>query len=418
MDNSNTLGILFYIRKDKKRSDNTIPIFLRITVNGERAELSVKRNVLEDKWDEKASRVKGNSENARTINTALDKWKNRVYKAQETLIDDDEVVTATAIKTILDGNYKQQHTLIEAFDTYIAYIKSLEGKDYAPATIKRYETTKDHMIRFIGLQYGLTDIRLRKLDHAFIRELELYFRNKRKCNHNTTVKYIKNLKAVVNDAIKAGWLIKDPFMSYKITLDEVKRDRLTADELKAIEELDIKITRLELVRDLFVFSCYTGLAYVDLSKLQQDNLSIGIDRNTWIVIDRQKTDTHSQIPLLPKAEELIAKYDEYSDDAKKGCLFPMLTNQKLNAYLKEIADLAEIDKNLTFHLARHTFATTVTLSNDVPIETVSKMLGHKSIRTTQIYAKVVERKVSDDMEKLRKKLEEDNNETKKKKNGL
>ncbi len=417
MDRASSLGILFYVRKDKARNDETVPIFLRISVDGKRAEISTRRHIHPDNWIETGQKAKGYSEDARTINEALDNWKKRVLKARDTLIDKDEEVSAETIKAMLDGKYKNQHTLMEAFDKYLEYIRSLVGKEYAPATIKRYETTKGHLGKFLKYKFDLSDIRLSKLDHNFARDLELYFRNKRNCNHNTTAKYIKNLKAVVNDALRSGWLDRDPFINYKIKLEEVERERITQEELDAIENLDLKVKRLDLVRDLFVFSCYTGLAYVDLAKLTECDLEIGIDGNTWIVINRQKTKTQAKIPILPPAEKIINKYKDYSNDVKKGRLLPVLSNQKLNSYLKEISDKAEINKNITFHLARHTFATTVTLANDVPIETVMKMLAHKDIRTTQIYAKVVDRKVSNDMTDLTKKLVKKSNKSKKKKNG-
>jgi site-specific recombinase XerD len=408
MVRASTFGILFYIRKDKTRANETVPIFLRITIDGKRAALSTRRYIHPDKWNEKAQKAKGNGEEAQTINYALDDWKKRALQARDTLLNDDEIVTATAIKNVLDGNYKKQHTLLEAFEKYIAYIKSLKKKKYAPSTIVRYETTKSHVSDFLEHQYQLNDIRLRKLTIEFVRNLEVYFLTVKKCNQNTSYKYIKNLKAVVNNAIMKGWLNKDPFFGYKIELEEVKRDQLTQEELDAIEGLDIDIKRLDLVRDLFVFSCYTGLAYVDLAKLTAENIKLGIEGIKLIKIPREKTGVESVIPLLPQAERIIDKYKDIPEDVKKGRLLPVLSNQKLNAYLKEIADLAEIGKNLTFHLARHTFATTITLSNDVPIETVSRMLGHKRISTTQIYGKITDKKVSKDMAALRNKLDKDN----------
>jgi site-specific recombinase XerD len=416
MKRASSLGILFYVRKDKARIDRAVPIFLRITVDGKKAEISTKRYIHPDKWIGSGQKAKGYGEEARAINEALDYWKKRVLKIRDTLFDKDEEVTAEAIKTMLDGKYKNQHTLMEAFDKYIDYISSLLGKGYAPATIKRYKTTKGHLEKFLKYKFNLSDIRLSKLDHNFARDLELFFRIKRSCNHNTSAKYIKNLKAVVNEALKSGWLDRDPFINYKIKLEEVERERLTQEELEAIENLDLELKRLDLVRDLFVFSCYTGLAYADLAKLTKNDLFIGIDGNTWIVINRKKTDTQAKIPILPQAEKIINKYKDYPDEVKKGRLLPVLSNQKLNSYLKEISDKGEIHKNITFHLARHTFATTVTLANGVPIETVSKMLAHKDIRTTQLYAKVVDRKVSKDMLALRDKLSK--NETKKKQNEI
>lgn len=204
----------------------------------------------------------------------------------------------------------------------------------------------------------------------------------------------------MNLAIKNDWLNKDPFINFSAKIKPVKREYLTQEELARIEELDIGIRRLYTVRDVFVFSCYTGLAYVDIEKLTPDNLVKGIDGKLWIQTFRQKTDTKSNIPLLSPALLILEKYSDDPETTNSGSLLPVNSNQKMNAYLKEIGTLAGINKILTFHLARHTFATTITLANGVPIESVSEMLGHKSIRTTQIYAKVIDKKVSEDMSKL------------------
>jgi site-specific recombinase XerD len=235
--------------------------------------------------------------------------------------------------------------------------------------------------------------------------LEHYLKTVRNCNHNTTIKYIKNLKKIVNLAIKNDWLSKNPFIRFEGKIKAVKREYLTAEELQKIIELRIKIPRLDQIRDVFVFSCYTGLAYIDVANLTQDNIVRGIDGEWWIFTQRIKTENKSNVPLLPMALSIIQKYKIDPESLNKEMLLPVISNQKLNAYLKEIATLAGINKNLTFHLARHTFATTVTLANGVPIESVSEMLGHKSIRTTQIYAKVIEKKVSEDMKILKDKLE-------------
>ena len=209
---------------------------------------------------------------------------------------------------------------------------------------------------------------------------------------------------MVNMAITMDWLVKDPFAKYKQHFDKVERFYLTKEELSAIENKKFSIERLQTVKDLFLFSCYTGLAYIDTMNLTAGNIVKGIDGNDWLITSRQKTDTDVRIPLLPQAEELIKKYHNHPKAVNYGTLFPVISNQKMNAYLKEIADLCNINKAITFHIARHTFATTVTLSNGVPIESVSKMLGHTTIRSTQVYAKVVEQKLSEDMQNLKKRM--------------
>jgi site-specific recombinase XerD len=209
---------------------------------------------------------------------------------------------------------------------------------------------------------------------------------------------------MINMAVRMGWIEKDPFSLFKAKFIKKGREFLTKDELNTIEKRDFEIERLQMVKNIFVFSCYTGLAYIDVMRLTPDNVRKGIDGMNWIYTQREKTSTPVRVPILKKAQKIIDIYKNHPRSKVKGTLFPNFSNQKLNSYLKEIADLCGIKKNLTFHIARHTFATTVTLSNGVPIESVSKMLGHTDLRTTQIYAKVVEKKISDDMTLLQRKL--------------
>jgi site-specific recombinase XerD len=259
----------------------------------------------------------------------------------------------------------------------------------------------EHIKRFLKQEYNLADIPLSELNYEFVTTLDKYFRLDRKCNHNTTAKYIKNLKKIINLAIKLNWLDKDPFLHYQIKTKPVERGFLTQQELDRIINYRFSTQRLELVADLFIFSCYTGLAYIDIKKLPQDAIVTGIDACQWLSVQRQKTGTTSNIPLLPPALRIIEKYKDHPLSSSSGKLLPVLSNQKLNSYLKEIADLCNINKNLTFHLARHTFATSVTLANGISMEAVSKMLGHQSVRTTQIYSKIVESQISNEMQKLR-----------------
>jgi site-specific recombinase XerD len=223
--------------------------------------------------------------------------------------------------------------------------------------------------------------------------------------NNTVMKHIERFRKMINVAIRMEWLERDPFAAYQQKFERVEREYLSKEELAKIEFRDLKIVRLQWVRDLFVFSCYTGLAYIDVMRLTPGNITKGMDGELWLITNRQKTSNPVRVPLLPKALEIIDQYKGHPRALAEGTLFPNISNQKLNSYLKEIADLCDINKNLTFHLARHTFATTVTLTNGVPIESVSKMLGHSTITTTQIYAKVIEKKLSDDMKDLKQKLQ-------------
>ena len=283
-------------------------------------------------------------------------------------------------------------------------MEKLLGRGYSQGTLQRYQTTFKHLSDFIEIQYKVSDISLNNIDHKFITDFEFYLKTVRNCAHNTAIKYVKNFKKIVRQALANEWIKKDPFINYKPKPKEVIREFLTEDEVQRITEKKLHSERLDQVRDIFVFCCFTGLAYIDVKKLTQDKLVLGIDGDKWIKINRKKTETQSSIPLLPQALEIISKYKDHPESVSKGVLLPVLSNQKYNSYLKEIADLCGISKNLTTHLARHTFATTITLSNGVSIESVSKMLGHKSIKITQHYAKVIDRKVSEDMKVLRQKF--------------
>ena len=281
----------------------------------------------------------------------------------------------------------------------------LVGKEYSASTLTRYKTTLQHVVKFMQKKYSMNDISINMLNHAFITDFNFFLRTEHKCNNNSAVKYIKNFRKVVRICLSNGWLDKDPFIQFKARVKEVERVFLSQEELEILRTKVFSIQRINQVKDLFVFSCYTGLAYVDAKNLTVENIVLGIDGSYWIHTHRKKTDTPSHIPLLPPAMVIIEKYRNLPKAGKGPFLLPLLSNQKMNAYLKEIADLCEIKKVLTFHIARHTFATTVTLNNDVPLESVSKMLGHKSIRTTQHYAKILDKKVSHDMQLLRTKFE-------------
>jgi integrase len=218
------------------------------------------------------------------------------------------------------------------------------------------------------------------------------------------MKHIQRFRKIITLAYHLEWIERDPFVRWKPIFEKRQTEFLSANELSNLKTYYFPVERLDRVRDLFVFSCYTGLAYADLIRLNPDNVTIGIDGTNCIITRRQKTKTTVRIPILQKAQDLIDKYKRHPITQVTETLFPVITNEKLNLYLKEVADAVGIKKNLTFHMARHTFATTITLSNDVPIETVSKLLGHTKLTTTQIYAKVIEKKVSEDMQVLRKKL--------------
>ena len=284
-------------------------------------------------------------------------------------------------------------------------MKELVGSEFAVGTYTRYETTLKHVKAFLLYQFKTEDILLKKLNLSFITDFEFYMRKERGCNNNSAIKYIKNVRKVINLAIKQNWLVTDPFKSFDGKVKQVKTTFLTQEELDTLENKEFAVKRLEEIRDVFLFCCYTGYAYVDVSQLTQDDVITKLDGSAWIYHERQKTGVNQNVPLLPRALEIVKKYCDHPQCKAENRLLPVKSNQKMNAYLKEIQTLCSISKNLTTHLARHTFATTVTLSNGVPLETVSKLLGHSEIKMTQHYAKVIEKKLGDDMSVLREKLQ-------------
>jgi site-specific recombinase XerD len=395
------ISVLFYLKKGNMNIKGEVPVQLRITVNGKRLEMSTDRMVNPDLWIQGSNSVKGTKEEGRVLNTFLNNLETNVYKAINTLELSGKEVTLNALRAVLKGDDQQSHTLINLFKYHNTRMKSLVGIDFAIGTYKRYVVTLGKVEAFLKNQFKKDDIRIDDLDHAFITNFEFYLKTIDKIQNNTAMKYIKNLKKVVRIAIENEWLDRDPFIRFKCTYKDPNRKYLSESELKSLESKSFQVQRLDQVRDMFVFSCYTGLAYADMDALTPADVKFGIDGERWITTYRQKTDSRSSIPLLPKAVAIINKYKDHPESNNTGKLLPVLSNQKLNAYLKEIATVCGITKNLTFHTARHTFATTVTLTNGVPIETVSRMLGHTNIKTTQIYSKVVDSKVSNDMQNLK-----------------
>ncbi|MEX2371194.1 MAG: site-specific integrase [Bacteroidales bacterium] len=417
MNQRQTLSILFYLRRDKKTRNGEVPIYMRITVNGKRSEMAIHRLIHPNRWNNEGGHGRGSKTEIKLLNEFLDLQRSKVYEAQRDLIEENKPVTALTIRNRVQGKSDAKHTLFSVFSYHNKLMEEQVPAEYSPTTLTRYKTTLKHIQEFVKYKYKVEDLFLSQLNHEFVSSLDHYFKINKKCNHNTSAKYIKNLKKVINLALKNDWISRDPFINYSAKIKPVKREYLTWEELKFIEEVELSVERLARVRDVFVFTCYTGLAYVDVERLTPENIEIGIDGESWVKVERHKTKTRSSIMLLPMALEIIEKYSLSPDIISAGKLLPVISNQRMNAYLKEIANMAGIKKNLTCHLARHTFATTVTLAQGVPIESVSEMLGHKSMRTTQIYAKVIDKKVSEDMIKLRTRMLEESIENRKDSNG-
>ena len=401
-----TISVTFFARKDRTTDDGLKPVFMRISLMNKRLTLATKIFVKQHEWSDQNGKLKTNSEEARRVNKNLEAFKMKAFDYQRELMHEGKAVTLESMKAKWYGlTLEKARMLMDVFKEHNEQMKALIGQEFSPLTFERYETSYRHTLEFMKWKYQIEDIDIKQLNYEFISNYEFWLKSVRKCDHNTSVKYLSNFKKIVHICIKHGWLDKDPFVGFKMTKREVERPFLVEEELTRIFDENFKMPRLRQVRDIFIFCCYTGLAYADVKKLTREEISTGIDGKKWIWTSRQKTDSATRVPLMARALEILERYKDDPQCVNQGRLLPVLSNQKMNSYLTEIADACSITKKMTFHTARHTFATTVTLSNGVPIETVGKMLGHKNLKTTQHYARILDLKVSEDMNNLRKILE-------------
>ena len=402
---SNIMSITFLLKKFRTDTMGFAPLYVRITINKERAEFSLKCTVEKSKWIKSAGIARGTTDDVKALNNLINTVKGKLNAQYSELLALKKNVTAEDVKNAYFGIKQKGKLLVSVFEHHNKQMKGLVGKDFAPGTLERYSAALTHIKNFLKDKFKQKDIELKDINLQFITDLEYYLKDTKNLSHNSAIKYITNFKKIIRISLGNGWIEKDPFINYKIQLKEVQREYLTEAEIQKIINKTFTTSRIEQIRDVFIFCCYTGLAYADVKKLSKEHIIKGIDEVSWIRINRTKTDTRSSIPLLPIPLAIMEKYSTHPKCINQNRLFPVCTNQKINEYLKEIASLCGIGKTITFHIARHTFATTVTLTNNVPIESVSKMLGHKSIRTTQHYAKVVDRKISEDMQILKEKME-------------
>lgn len=397
------ISILFYVKRTKPNASGLVPIYMRLTVGGKRLETSTSRFVDPSAWCANAGKVKPSCGDARSINTYLDMLKKKTYDYQVELIMKGIVINTDNLRNKLQGTDIGKFSLVKIFQDHNDQIKALVGKEFALGTLERYKTSLSHTVEFIKWKYNVSDIDIRNVNHAFITEYEFYLRSVRNCNNNSAVKYIKNFGKIIRICIANGWIDRNPFTNYKAKVKIVDRVFLTELELQSIINKQLRTTRLNQIRDIFVFCCFTGLAYADVKSLNSSHIVLSIEGDKKIVIHRQKTNSRSIIPLLPIPEILLEKYASNPQCLNTGKLLPVLSNQKVNEYLKELAALCGIEKEISFHTARHTFATMM-LSNGVPIDSLKAMLGHKDLKDTQHYAKTLDTKISHDMQVLKDKL--------------
>ena len=404
MSSKATFSLVFYINRTKARKNGECPIMLRININGSRVTMALKRHLDPQHWDSGRSQMKGRGDQARLFNDYLDSIRVRAHKKYNELLTAKEEVLASDLRdAILGIQTAKSRNLIETWQEHVNGLKQLIGKESSYATYQKYNTAKNHMKVFLRKTYKAEDVSIKSVDHYMISRYAHYLKTEMACSYNTATRFLQNLKRITTLAMRHGWLAKDPFAGVNLSLKEVDRPYLTEAELNKLMEFQSPFERLNKVRDFFVFSCFTGLAYIDVKQLRRCEIEHN-EGNYWIRTRRQKTRARANIPLLNIPMEIIRKYSILEALQPEDLVLPMPSNQKINAYLKELADLCGISKSLSFHIARHTFATTVTMMNGVPIETVSKMLGHKNITSTQHYARIVDQKVGEDMQLLSQRL--------------
>ncbi len=409
MKTTNSFSISFFLRKDKASKGNA-PLYVRITVKGKFVDISLKRRVKMDAWDQEGQKLAGNDQEANDTREKIRQSRNEINAAYDLLRYEKQVLSAEAIKAKVEGTEEEQISLVWLMNYHNTEIKKL----LEPGTMKNYYSTERYLKEFLLNKKKRKDICLSQLDYKFIIDFEIYMRHRepdkgqRPCGNNTVMKHMERLRKMMNIALKNDWIIKDPFIRFERHIITKDRRCLELEELETIKQVELQGDGLQIVRDMFVFSCYTGLAFADICQLSDNHIVNDIEGEKWIEMVRKKTANFSgknfYVLLLPEAIELIKKYKDHPAAAATETIFPIYSNQATNRYLKIISKAAELKFELTYHVARHTFATTVTLENGVPMESVSKMLGHSSIRTTQIYSKVKKKKVSADMKELRERL--------------
>ena len=392
------LFVSFLARKAMIKKTGMVPIYCRVKYSDTTVQFSTKMDVLYINWDSKRTRVKGNSKKA--MNLKLETLRISIIEKYDELIRTNVIITAKIIVDYYKNNTLIMNSVINVFKQHNENMKSLIGIEYSYGSYKNYKTTLKHLIKYINTKYNTNDIFLNKINYDFIYNFSQFLLIHTECNHNGMMKHIQRFKKITNFCIKNNYITKDPFFGFKISFKKSNRVYINKDELHTLKNITLN-SSLSKVRDIFLFACYTGLSYIDLYNLSLKNIRKGNDNLQWVYVKRHKTNIPSNIPILPPAFSILKKYKKQKNINR---IFPMISNQKMNKALKEIAYLCNFNKKLTFHSARHTFATTVTLTNGVPIETVSKMLGHNNIKTTQLYAQVIDSKISSDMLILRQKF--------------
>lgn len=405
MRTANSFGVIFY-PKVQQQKEGSAPLVVRVTIDGVRKEISLKHKIPLDKWNKNKEWVSGGDAETKSLNKYIDEVRTELHNCYRKLQLDNKLISAIAIKQMFLGEEPDRKSLSEI----IKYHNDTTLNTLTWGTAKNYYTTEKYIKEFLKEKLKTSDVYLNQLNYKFLTDFEMFLRshvpgeNQKPCGNNTVMKHIERFRKIVSMAVRNDWLKQDPFVKFKPKFIRKERGFLTETELAVIENKEIQNASLRTVRDLFIFSCYTGLAFADAYNLKADDMNRGIDSEMWLTISRQKTNVKAQIPLLPKALEIIKRYKDHPKAKAHGTLLPMLTNQRFNSYLKEIADICNITKNLTHHLAHHTFATTVCLQNGISLEATAGMMGHASTGTTQIYGKILPKRISAEIQILKNKM--------------
>lgn len=397
--------LTFFPRKPRTVGDGEYPLYVRITTEGQKTEFTIGRKVQPTNWDQRAQKSTGRSRRDIELNKYLEMVRSRFYEIHNRLLNEGKYINPLIMKNHYFGMVEKPKMLCDVFrETNVKRKEEYERGDMGYATFSRWERCVTYLEEFMTLTRSEKDIPIKDVTKGFIQDFEHFLRMSKECANNTTVRYLRYLKNVLQYALANKWISDDPFSGKRFKRTKAERTFLTEPELQRMMALDLKaFPRIETVRDTFVFCCFTGLAFIDVQTLRRTDISTDSDGMMWIRKAREKTSELSVIPLLDVPKAIMQKYENHPVALSKGAVLPVMSNQKVNAYLKELADLAKIQKHLTSHIARHTFAT-MSINNHVPLETISKMLGHADIKTTLIYAKMMDKTISEDMEIMRTKF--------------
>ena len=391
--------VLFFLKKTKLLKNGEASVCMRITVNGTRVENNIRKSIDPALWSQAKETARGKSRRACDLNTYIEEARIKLYQIFCELEQQNRPATAHLLQELFFGQEKPEEvrTLLGTMQEHNDQCRALVGTDYALITVRRYESCRRYLAELIRQRYGKEDLPLAEVNGELVRAFAFYLKTEKGCQQNTVIRYMKCLKKITNLARANDWMAKDPFLGIRFHEKEVVREFLTMDELQTIYRKEFPLERLTLVRDVFIFAAFTGLAFIDVQQLAPEHIVRDNNGNLWIRKPRQKTKNMCNIPLLDIPQEILRKYADHPTCRKKGVLLPVPCNQKMNSYLKEIADICMIRKNLTTHCARHSYATSVCLANGVSLENVAKMLGHSNIKMTQHYARVLDSSILRDM---------------------